>query len=196
MKYLIQILIFSFAQFGFTLAFAAPVSIKQAVSNGKICPINSVALSASGEKVEVQTDSTPIEVGLNTLKKIDYASCALALSVNVPAGYAVALAPIRISGSKHIEPNSQAKIVYEIFLAGGQSKKTEVMLKSDGKSHYAFTTSSVAPVWTACGKPSLLRFQLSASLASPSLGQSSQLSVDTLKGMASPEIGLLVKKCK
>ncbi len=151
--------------------------IGQPAYGGSGCPAGSAAvmLSPDGNEHVILLDKYSTETGTNG-KKIDRKSCSIAIPIQVPAGYQLAVQPAL---SAFVEARQQGNVTVQIetFLAGTKSLSIKRQFKNTS-SQYNLGNEFILgkAVWSACGQSTNLRINTSVL----SVGSSTVSSIDPI----------------
>lgn len=131
---------------------------------GSACPKGSVKVSLTGGKSKLSVsfrDYSILAKGRNV--RGTRKSCSIAIPLHVPDGWSVSLVNARYSGNLAIPAGGQGRLVNTYSFSGKRGKSYKVNF--DGPRTQKFqlrdSLSSLASVWSSCGKKTLLRINSS-----------------------------------
>jgi hypothetical protein len=168
----------------------APTSVNLSYG-GTGCPAGSISssLSTDRSRLILKPSAFVVQVGQVGLvpgpsKLFDRKSCSIAIPIDVPPGYQVALG-VDINGFAHVESGS-ANIQSESFTAGSRDLPKKLAFKAGTSKEFKISDSSaVANKFSDCGQDAILR--LSSSLM---IRGSGLLAVENIN------LKLLYRKCR
>jgi hypothetical protein len=151
---------------------------------GTGCSESRVRISDDGKSVEMEMESLTVKAGF-TFKGLARINCLVAVPIEVPKNYKVAVLPATFTGKHLLQKGSVLKIGSETFLAGqsGQEASTELVGKTKGQFTLGTEDYKDASV-SKCGEDSTLRLNLRIYLRAKS---KESASMGKIKGLAEGE---------
>lgn len=182
-----------------TSAFADGIRLGVPEYGGTGCPAGSasVALSPDQSAISILFDQYVVEAG--GAKTFDRKNCNIAVPVQVPQGYSVAVMAIDYRGFVQLPYGARANLMVNYFLAG-QGRGVSTNKSFYGASSQNYVTSDrlgmESLVWTACGANTILRANTSMLVNSNNRREQAMATVDS----ADIEAGLIYhiqwKRCQ
>lgn len=135
---------------------------------GTGCSESRVRVSDDGKSIEMEMESLTVKAGAS-FKSLSRINCLVAVPIEVPKNYKVAVLPATFTGKHLLQKGSVLKISSETFLAGqsGQEASTEIVGKKKGQFILGTEEFKDASV-SKCGQDSTLRLNLRIYLRSKS----------------------------
>lgn len=142
-------------------AFAQSLQIGQPDYGGSGCPAGtaSATVSPDGSAVSILFDQYIAEAGGTTGKRIDRKSCNLAIPIQVPSGYSVALLQVDYRGFNAVPVGGQNRFDVEYFWAGSRGPRLSRVFRGPDNSNFDLRDNLIAStmVWSPCGASVNLR---------------------------------------
>lgn len=149
-------------------AFADGLKLGTPSYGGSGCPAGTVAtiLSPNQDTLSLLFDSYVAEAGGNTGKSFDRKACALAIPVQVPQGYSVAVFKVDYRGANTIPAGAYGRFSAEYFWAGVRGPKIQRYFTGPQNQEFTLTDELLARtiVWAPCGQSVTLRVNSAASV--------------------------------
>ncbi len=180
-------------------ALAADIRLGNPEYGGSGCPAGSasVALSPDQKAISILFDQYVVEAG--GTKSFDRKNCNIAIPVQVPQGYSVAVMAIDYRGFVGLPSGGRASLNVNYFLAGqGRSISTSKSFVGSTSSNYLKSDrlGIESIVWSGCGASTILRANTSMLVQSNSRLEQAMATVDS----ADIESGLIYhiqwKQCR
>ncbi|MEZ0393300.1 MAG: DUF4360 domain-containing protein [Pseudobdellovibrionaceae bacterium] len=166
-------------------AFAQQLSLGQPAYGGSGCPAGtaSATVSPDGSAVSILFDQYVAEAGSNG-KRIDRKSCNLAIPVNVPQGYSVALLKLDYRGYNAVPSGGRNQFNVEYFWAGSRGPSLRRTFTGPENDTFTLTDELVAStlVWSACGAQ--VNFRVNTSM----VAQANSRLDDTIASLDSADV--------
>jgi len=160
---------------------------------GSACPKDSVKVSLTGSKSRLSVSFQAYSIlskGRNVrgIRK----SCTLAIPLYVPDGWSVSLVNARYRGSLLIPEGGQGRLVNTYSFSGkrGNSYKVNFDGPRNQQFHLKDSLSSLASVWSSCGKKTVLRIDSSMRIKLPNAGN-----ISATESTQSLETKLRFRRC-
>lgn len=140
---------------------------------GTACPKGSVKVSLKGEKSKLSVTFRDYSIqarGRNA--RGTRKSCSIAIPLHVPEGWSVSLVNARYHGNLTIPEGGQGRLVNTYSFSGkrGNSYKVNFDGPRTQKFQLRDSLSSLASVWSSCGKKTVLRINSSMRVKSSDAG--------------------------
>lgn len=151
-------------------AFAQSLQIGQPNYGGNGCPAGtaSATISPDGSAVSILFDQYIAEAGGDTRKRIDRKSCQLAIPIQVPQGYSVALLQVDYRGFNAVPSGGQNRFDVEYFWAGSRGPRISRVFRGPDNNNFDLRDELIATtnVWSACG--ATVNFRVNSSMMAQS----------------------------
>lgn len=149
----------------FESANAGGMSLGEPSYGGSGCPAGtaSATLSPDQTALSILFDNYIAEAGNTTARRIDRKSCNLAIPVQVPQGYSVAVLQVDYRGFTAVPNGGRARFEAEYFWAGARGPRLVRDFYGPSNDSYSLTDELLARtlVWTPCGASVNLRINTS-----------------------------------
>jgi hypothetical protein len=156
-------------------AVAASLQIGQPQTGGNGCPQGTVSATVdpSGQAVSFLFDQYIAEAGAMTGKRLDRKSCNIAIPIQVPNGYSVALLKVDYRGYNFVPVGGQNRFDVEYFWAGSRGPRISKTFRAPSYSrplddNFSLTDllQATTVVWSKCGES--VNFRINSSLTAQS----------------------------
>ncbi len=151
---------------------------------GNACPKGSVSASLNPKSATLQINFNKYIVetqGRNqhSLRK----KCNITVPLSVPKGMSVSLVSAHYKGKVSLPAGSQARIMNTFSFSGRSRSRFRTDLRGPNHHNYHFhdSLSSLAGVWSACGKNTTLR--ITTSIRIKTNGNAGKAHADSLQGL-------------
>lgn len=148
-----------------TSAMAQSLVLGQPSYGGNGCPAGSASATVSpdGSAVSILFDQYIAEAGNTTGRRIDRKTCNLAVPIQVPQGYSVAIFKVDYRGFNAVPAGGYNRFDVEYFWAGARGPRMSRVFTGPQNSGYNLTDELIATtlVWSACGAQTNLRINSS-----------------------------------
>lgn len=142
-------------------AMANGLVLGQPQYGGNGCPAGSASATVSpdGSAISILFDQYIAEAGATTGRRVDRKSCNLAVPVQVPQGYSVAVFQVDYRGFNAVPAGGYNRFDTEYFWAGARGPRMSRVFTGPANSQFSLRDNLVAQtlVWTPCGAPVTLR---------------------------------------
>jgi hypothetical protein len=158
-----------------TAALAQGLQIGQPQTGGNGCPQGTVSATVdpSGQAVSFLFDQYIAEAGGITGKRLDRKSCNIAIPIQVPNGYSVALLKVDYRGYNLVPVGGQNRFEVEYFWAGSRGPRISQTFRAPSYNRpldesFSVTDQLIATtvVWSACGES--VNFRINSSMTAQS----------------------------
>ena len=169
----------------------------QPVLAGSGC-LNSIAhLNDNGTGVMIEFDEFQAEAG-GIFSKLQRKTCSLAVPLDVPKDYQVAIVPGEVKGVANLKENSSLKISMTTFLVGKDPVESKMTLKDsyNGEFKMGGSNNLSSVEFSKCGESTNLRVNLSLLLKSKNKDEISNAQVLKFTGKFNEAFNLIWKKCE
>lgn len=162
---------------------AGDIHLGEPQYGGTGCPVGtaSVALSSDDKTLSILFDQYVVEAG--DTKSFDRKNCNIAIPVQVPQGYSIAVLAIDYRGFTALPRGGSAQLSVDYFLAGnGRGVRTTKRFTGPVTSDYLKTDELglESLVWTACGASTILRTNTTMLVTSNSRREQAMATVDSM----------------
>lgn len=156
-----KILAATFAMLLASGAMAESLTIGEPQYGGNGCPAGtaSATISPDGSAISILFDQYMAEAGNTTGRRIDRKSCNLAIPIQVPNGYSVALLKVDYRGFNAVPAGAYNRFDVEYFWAGARGPRFSRTFTGPANSDFSLTDELLAStlVWSPCGASVNLR---------------------------------------
>jgi hypothetical protein len=154
-----SLIILSLSLLSFTLH---AQSIGGLTYGGTGCPKGSLSYRFDPNEQDLVLNYSKFTVrsGVGTTKSLDRKACSLAVPIQAPAGYQLALATESV-GRAIVRSNGRATVNMEAFYAGTTGLKNSKVYRL-GQHAVSIVDSANTLAWSPCGQAANLRMNLSA----------------------------------
>jgi hypothetical protein len=132
---------------------------------GNGCPAGSASATVSpdGSAISILFDQYIAEAGNTTGRRIDRKSCNLAVPVQVPQGYSVAVFQVDYRGFNAVPVGGMNRFDVEYFWAGARGPRLTRTFTGPTNQDFSLSDNLMAQtlVWTPCGESVNLRINSS-----------------------------------
>ena len=161
---------------------AADLQLGTPEYGGTGCPLGSasVSLSPDSTAISILFDQYVVEAG--GAKSFDRKNCNIAIPVQIPQGYSVAIFAIDYRGFTGIPSGGRAQLSVDYFLAGqGRGVRTSKTFNGPVSSDYLKSDSlgMESVVWSSCGASTILRANTTMLVQSNSRREQAMATVDS-----------------
>lgn len=165
------------------IAEARGLRLGQPAYGGNGCPggTASVTLSPEEDAVTVLFDQYIVEAGGDSRKTLDRKSCNIAVPVEVPQGYSVAVFQVDYRGFNMIPRGGMSRFDAEYFWAGSRGPRISRVFSGPTQDNFTLTDKLLATtlVWTPCGASVNLRANTSMMVRTNAYRDQAMSSVDS-----------------
>jgi hypothetical protein len=180
---------------------AQSLTLGQPAYGGTGCPAGSasVTISPDSTALSILFDSYIAEAGNTTGRRVDRKSCNIAIPVNVPNGYSVAVFQVDYRGFNSVPGNgAYTRMNAEYFWAGSQGPTFARTWQGPSNSDFTFSNGLIATalVWTPCGASVNLRVNSSAMAQSNSRMDQTMIGVDSADVSSGLIYHLQMRRCR
>lgn len=163
-------------------ALAADIRLGEPEYGGTGCPAGSasVSLSPDSKAISILFDQYVVEAG--GAKSFDRKNCNIAIPVQVPNGYSVAVMAIDYRGFIGLTAGARATLSVNYFLAGqGRGVSTSKTFQGAVSDNYLKSDrlGIESLVWSACGASTILRANTSMLVQSNRYREQAMATVDS-----------------
>ncbi len=166
---------------------------------GTGCPSGSasVTLSPDSKSLSILFDQYIVEAGASTGRSIDRKGCNLAIPVQVPNGYSIAVFQVDYRGFAAIPAGGRGQFAVEYFFAGSRGPRQTKTFYGPSNQSYALTDELTAEslVWTPCGASTNLRVNTSMLVQSNSRRDQALATVDSADVTAGLVYHIQMRRC-
>jgi hypothetical protein len=167
------------------VAAAKPIRLGDPSYGGTGCPAGtaSVAISPDREQISVLFDGFATETGGASGRKIDRKACSLAVPIEVPAGYSIALSEFSLKGFNSLGAGANSRIDVEAFWAGSVGPRLARTFDGplDAEVKWIAAIDPGQRLWSPCGQSVTFRFNISVITEGGSGTHKSTTILDDLK---------------
>lgn len=146
-------------------AMAQGLVLGQPQYGGNGCPAGSASATVApdGSAISILFDQYIAEAGNTTGRRIDRKSCNLAVPVQVPQGYSIAVFQVDYRGFNAVPVGGYNRFDVEYFWAGARGPRFTRLFRGPTNSDFSLTDNLMAQtlVWSPCGESVNLRINSS-----------------------------------
>lgn len=180
-------------------AFAQQLIIGNPTFGGNACSNGSAraTLSPDGQQVSILFDQFIATSGGNSGLRADRKNCDIAIPVQVPQGYSVAVLAIDYRGFASLPQGAALRFSANYFFAGQRSSNYGKEFLGPMTDNYVFRNEMQisANIWSACGASVLLRTQASMVVMTNPQGEETTSTVDSMDVNSGITYNLQYKQC-
>ncbi len=164
---------------------------------GSGCQDSSIYLNAEGTGVVVEFENFNVQAG-GSYSRIKRKSCTLAIPLDIPEGYKLALVPGELAGVMDLKSNSSLTVNLKTFLTGqdGISNKVSFSGSKLGPFSIGEVEDLSAVEFSKCGEAVNLRMNMSLLLKSKNKDDASFASIKAFVGSKKEAFSLQWEKCE
>lgn len=143
-------------------AHAQTLQIGTPAYGGNGCPAGTLDIhqNTSGTKILIFPEALQVEDPSQQGNRFERKSCGIAIPIQVPAGYQVAMSAT-VQGFAHAQNQGELNYSKEIFFAGGVGPKISKTFQQTSQSFRVTPTLAEPVAWSPCGEDVNLRLNLS-----------------------------------
>jgi hypothetical protein len=153
----------AYASLSDTTSLVGAIRLGEVTMAGTGCPRGSYQLipSEDGQEYKLLFENFIAEAGGAVGKRMDRKTCAIAIPVQVPDGFAVAVPELNLHGFAAIPRGAIVNLRVEHFLAGQRGPVFTKSFKGPYDNDFEVNTATPSTVWASCGEDVIIRTNLS-----------------------------------